>query len=225
MKVLGFIPRRWELYEKAFVHRSASITLPDGSLINNERLEFLGDAILDAIVAEFLFCHYPRKDEGFLSKMRSKIVKRNQLNRIAYELKIDQLLVATSFNFNGGKHVCGNAFEALVGAIYLDKGYKTTKKFITNQIFNQIIDLKELEKVETDFKSRIIEWAQKKHNTIVFNCKEQPNLENPSQTIFIADVIIDGQILGTGDGFSKKEAEQHAAEKALEYIMNSAVIE
>jgi ribonuclease-3 len=217
-EILGFIPRNWALYETAFLHRSASITAPNGASINNERLEFLGDAILDAIVADYLFTIYPYKDEGFLSKMRSKIVKRNQLNMLAFELGIDQLIVSTAFNANGGKYVCGNALEALIGALYLDKGYKRTRSFIVNKLLNNFINLKELEIVESDFKSRIIEWAQKQHNSILFDCKEQQPLEDPTHPIFLAQVIIDGQVVGQGEGFSKKEAEQHAAEMAFDSV-------
>ena len=122
IKLLGFIPGNLNLYELAFVHRSASLVLSNGSNVNNERLEFLGDAILDAVIAEFLFLSYPKKDEGFLSKMRSKIVKRKQLNSLAISFGIDRWVVAHAINQNGGKHICGNAFEALIGAIYLDKG-------------------------------------------------------------------------------------------------------
>ncbi len=219
IKILGYIPRRWKLYEIAFIHRSASLTAGNGTIINNERLEFLGDAILDAIVADYLFNQYPSMDEGFLSKMRSKIVKRNQLNILAFELGIDQLIVSTSFQINGGKYICGNALEALIGAIYLDKGYKKAQKFVIKNILTKLINLAELEKTETDYKSRVIEWAQKQHNTITFDCQEIQSISDPSHPLFIAQVYIDGQLAGKGEGYSKKEAEQHAAENAyLNYI-------
>lgn len=215
IEILGYIPRRWHLYETAFVHRSASQTGKGGSVINNERLEFLGDAVLDAIVADYLFTHYPTMDEGFLSKMRSKIVKRNQLNALAFELGLDQLIISTAFHVNGGKYVCGNALEALIGAMYIDRGYEKTHSFVVNRILKRYINLTELEKTETDFKSRIIEWAQKQHNTINFNCHEQPSAD-PTHPLFVAEVYIDGQMAGTGEGFSKKEAEQKAAEMAYD---------
>jgi len=216
--ILGYIPRRWHLYETAFIHRSASQSGKGGSVINNERLEFLGDAVLDAIVADYLYVRYPSMDEGFLSKMRSKIVKRNQLNILAFELGLDQLIISTSFLVNGGKYVCGNALEALIGAMYLDRGYNKTRAFVINRILNRYINLTELEKTETDFKSRIIEWAQKQHNTINFDCREVQPSNDPTHPLFVAEVYIDGQMAGTGEGFSKKEAEQRAAEMAYDSL-------
>ncbi|MCX7987340.1 MAG: ribonuclease III [Bacteroidales bacterium] len=223
IEILGYIPQNWKLYETAFVHRSASQTDKGGSIINNERLEFLGDAVLDAIVAEYLFAHYPKMDEGFLSKMRSKIVKRNQLNVLAFELGLDQLIVSTSFHVNGGKYVCGNALEALIGAMYLDRGYNKTRSFVVEKILNKYIDLRELEKTETDYKSRIIEWAQKQHNSISFDCREiQPTID-PTHPVFVAEVFIDGQLAGKGEGYSKKEAEQHAAEMAFDNFIKHLI--
>jgi len=209
---LGFIPGNKNLYELAFIHRSASLS--NGSTVNNERLEFLGDAILDAVVAEYLFSAFPKKDEGFLSKMRSKIVKRNHLNSLAINLGIEKLVVTNAINQNGGKHICGNAFEALIGAVYLDKGYKKTKKFIINKILNEQIDLVELETKETDYKSRIIEWAQKRRTEVSFENQEEYT-ENDRSPIFISRVIVTNQLIGQGKGSSKKEAEQNAAEEAF----------
>ena len=214
IKLLGFIPGNKNLYELAFIHRSASLVLSNGSTVNNERLEFLGDAILDAVVAEYLFSAFPKKDEGFLSKMRSKIVKRNHLNSLAINLGIEKLVVTNAINQNGGKHICGNAFEALIGAVYLDKGYKKTKKFIINKILNEQIDLVELETKETDYKSRIIEWAQKRRTEVSFENQEEYT-ENDRSPIFISRVIVTNQLIGQGKGSSKKEAEQNAAEEAF----------
>ena len=211
---MGFIPGNKNLYELAFIHRSASLVLSNGSTVNNERLEFLGDAILDAVVAEYLFSAFPKKDEGFLSKMRSKIVKRNHLNSLAINLGIEKLVVTNAINQNGGKHICGNAFEALIGAVYLDKGYKKTKKFIINKILNEQIDLVELETKETDYKSRIIEWAQKRRTEVSFENQEEYT-ENDRSPIFISRVIVTNQLIGQGKGSSKKEAEQNAAEEAF----------
>lgn len=201
----------------AFTHRSASVILPNGSSVNNERLEFLGDAILDAVVADYLFTYYPNKDEGFLSKMRSKIVKRQQLNVMASALGLDSLIIKGCINSNGGKYIVGNTLEALIGAIYLDKGYEKTKKVVINRIIKQLISFDELEKREFDFKSRIIEWAQKSRSEIIFESQEDyPGKSNTP--IFISRIVVDSQILGEGRGTSKKEAEQNAAEQALTYI-------
>jgi ribonuclease-3 len=142
--LLGFLPNRIRLYEMAFIHKSASVVLPNGEVVNNERLEYLGDAILDAIVADFLFKEFPDKDEGFLTKMRAKMVKRKHLNLLAYRMGIDQLIVSQTNPANISKYLYGNAFEALVGAIYLDKGYKRTAKFIERTI-NRYVDLEKIE--------------------------------------------------------------------------------
>lgn len=213
-KLLGYFPRKWELYELAFIHRSASVFLSDGSTANNERLEFLGDAILDAVIAEYLFSSFPTKDEGFLSKMRSKIVKRKHLNSLAIKIGVNKLIVSNSINANGGKHICGNAFEALIGAIYLDKGYKVAQKFIVEKILDTHIDLEELEYRETDYKSRIIEWAQKSRTEISFESQEEyTSKEEPP--VFVTRVLVSNQLMGQGKGTSKKEAEQNAAEQAF----------
>lgn len=211
--LLGYYPRKWDLYELAFVHRSASVLLGNGTSVNNERLEFLGDAVLDAVIAEFLFDRFPGKDEGFLSKMRSKIVKRKQLNYLAHKIGVNNLVVSNSINYRGGKHISGNAFEALVGAIYLDKGYNKTRDFIIKKILDNHIDLLELEHKETDYKSRIIEWAQKNKAEISFESEEEI-IGNSKIPYFLAKVLISNQLMGQGRGTSKKEAEQHAAEQA-----------
>ena len=221
IKILGFTPRKKELYDIAFLHRSASKVMSNGFVLNNERLEFLGDAILDAIVADYLFSVYPIQDEGFLSKMRSKIVKRQQLNSLAIQLGIDKLVVVNKYETQNGKYLFGNALEALIGAVYLDRGYKISQKFVINNILKRFIDLHNLEFVETDFKSRVIEWAQKNHQNISFDCHEE-NENDYHNPLFVAQVTIEGNILGLGRGYSKKEAEQNAAEMAFLYLQNSS---
>jgi ribonuclease III len=215
--LLGYIPRKWEIYKLAFTHRSASVLLPDGRTVNNERLEFLGDAVLDAVIADYLFFKYQYEDEGFLSKMRSKIVKRKHLNSLAIKVGLKKLIISNSINSNGGKHIYGNAFEALVGAVYLDKGYDKTRKFIIEKILDDHIDLEELEHRETDYKSRIIEWAQKNKTEISFDSQEEYSGHDRSP-IFVSSVMVAGKIMGQGKGASKKEAEQNAAELAFNEI-------
>jgi ribonuclease III len=217
ISLLGYYPGNMALYDLAFVHRSASVLLENGTSLNNERLEFLGDAMLDAVVAEFLFEYYPDKNEGFLSTMRSKIVKRKHLNSLAIKLGFEKLIVSNSFNNNGGKHICGNAFEALIGAIYVDRGYNVTRKFIINKILNTQIDLEELERTESDFKSRIIEWAQKTRTEIKFEIEEEYTGKDHAP-IFISRILVTNQLTGEGKGTSKKEAEQNAAERAFNAI-------
>ncbi len=221
-RILGFQPGNIQIYELAFVHKSASFTLPDGSLVNNERLEYLGDAILDAVVADHLFNIFPHRDEGFLSQMRSKIVKRKYLNQLAKKIGIHGLIIANTDSSERGKHIYGDAFEALVGAVYLDKGYKRTRKFIINNIINKHINMDSLETTESDFKSRLIEWAQKKHQEIVFESFEE-YAEGARVPVFVAEVKIDEKPMGSGRGNSKKEAEQNAAGIALGILQEEKV--
>jgi ribonuclease-3 len=204
-----------KLYEMAFIHKSASLILPDGTTVNNERLEYLGDAILDAIVADYLFRNYPGKDEGFLTKMRSKMVKRKHLNLLALRLGIDKMMVAQTNPVNVSKHLYGNAFEALIGAIYLDKGYYKTSKFI-EQIIKRYVNVERLLKTDSDYKSQLIEWAQKYKLEIIFESREEIKA-NSHLPVFITVVKISGDTIGRGIGNSKKDSEQKAARMGLEH--------
>jgi len=217
IKILGFSPTHMKLYEMAFIHKSASIVLPDGNIVNNERLEYLGDAILDAIVADYLFRHYPGKDEGFLTKMRSKMVKRKHLNLLALRLGIDKLMVSQTNPVNISKHLYGNAFEALVGAIYIDKGYHRTSLFIS-RIIKRYVNLDRLLLTDTDYKSQLIEWAQKHRQEIVFESREEIKA-NTHLPLFITHVKIANDIVGRGIGNSKKDSEQKAAKIGLEHLI------
>ncbi|MFO7829248.1 MAG: ribonuclease III [Bacteroidales bacterium] len=214
----GIYPRNIQVYKIAFTHKSASILLENNQYINNERLEFLGDAILAAIVADYLFSYFPYKKEGFLTKMRSKIVSREQLNEIALNLGLQYHIVSQA-KINGTKNIYGNALEALIGAIYIDKGYKRVKKFIIQKIIKGNIDLNELTKNDSDYKSQIIEWAQKNRIEVKFLDEEVESTEISSQ-YFASTIKVDNRILGTGKGSSKKEAQQHAACQALSEIYN-----
>jgi ribonuclease-3 len=216
VKILGFMPTHMKLYEMAFIHKSASLILPDGTTINNERLEYLGDAILDAIVADYLFRNYPGQDEGFLTKMRSKMVKRKHLNLLALRLGIDKMMVAQTNPVNVSKHLYGNAFEALVGAVYLDKGYHRTSNFI-GQIIKRYVNLERLLKTDSDYKSQLIEWAQKYKQEIVFESREEIKA-NSHLPLFITHVKVAAEIVGRGVGNSKKDSEQKAAKMGLENL-------
>lgn len=216
-KTLGFRPRNYLLYELAFVHKSASIKLMDGSLVNNERLEFLGDAILDAVISHYLFDMYDHQDEGFLTKIRSKIVNRDNLNVLAEKVGIDRLLISNVNQNMIGRNLYGNALEALIGAIYLDRGYRFTKKYLIRRVIHHHLDLKELEITEIDFKSQVIEWAQKNKKEIRFCSSDHFDPENKSLH-FSVQLYIDNQHVGFGEGLSKKEAEQHASEEALQAL-------
>lgn len=200
----------------AFTHKSASIILPKGEVINNERLEYLGDAILDAVVADYLFRHYPDKDEGSLTKMRSKMVKRKHLNLLAYRLGLHKLIVSHTHPGNLSKYLYGNAFEALIGAIYVDKGFKKACIFI-EYILKKNVDLDRLLRSDFDYKSQLIEWAQKNKQELVFESKEEIKGDSHIPQ-FITTIRILNENAGKGTGYSKKEAEQKAAKAALEQI-------
>lgn len=215
--IIGFVPGRVKLYEMAFIHKSASVVLPSGEVINNERLEYLGDAILDAVVADYLFRTFPDKDEGFLTKMRSKMVKRKHLNLLAYRIGLSKLVVSHTNPRNESKHLYGNAFEALTGAIYLDKGFKKACHFV-ERIINKYVDIEKLKLSDSDYKSRLIEWAQKNKVEVVFDSHEEfPGGTKIPQ--FVSNIRMMNQDLGKGMGNSKKDAEQKAAKIALENIL------
>ena len=212
MKCLtGFYPRNAELYRLAF--RNKSGTSQDDSEIpgNNERLEYLGDAILGSVIAEFLFKRFPFKDEGFLTEMRSKIVSRHHLNKLALKLGLDEFILEDRDTIS--KSVYGNAFEALVGAIYLDRGHKTTTGFIVGRILKHHVDLEELENTELNFKGKLIDWGQKERKEIIFELVEEI-VDGRDKKYRIA-IKIDGDNRGEAVDFSKKRAEQKAAELAL----------
>ena len=217
VRILGFLPGKQCLYENAFIHKSASTTLKNGHVINNERLEYLGDAILDAVIADYLYTRFPDKDEGFLTQLRAKLVKRKMLNKLAVNLGIAPLLVSRTNADQSKINLLGNAFEALIGAIYLDKGYVRTKRYVIKKVFNKYVDLEKLSIKESDFKSRIIEWAQKNKQEISFVSREDP-IEGSNIFHYTAKLILEEKEMGTGNGHSKKEAEQKAAEQALSNI-------
>jgi ribonuclease-3 len=217
IRILGFLPGKQRLYEIAFIHKSASTTHKNGQVINNERLEYLGDAILDAVIADYLYTCFPDRDEGFLTQLRAKLVKRKMLNKLADNLGIATLLVSRTNSDQSQINLLGNAFEALIGAIYLDKGYVRTKRYVIKRVLKKYVDLERLSRKESDFKSRIIEWAQKNKQEISFVSREDTN-EGSNVTHYTAQLILENKEMGTGNGYSKKEAEQKAAEQALNNI-------
>lgn len=217
VRILGFLPGKQCLYEIAFIHKSASTTLKNGQVINNERLEYLGDAILDAVIADYLYTRFPDKNEGFLTQLKAKLVKRKMLNKLAVNLGIAPLLVSRTNADQSKINLLGNAFEALIGAIYLDKGYVRTKRYVIKKVFNKYVDLEKLSIKESDFKSRIIEWAQKNKQEISFVSREDPN-EGSNIIHYTVKLILEEKEMGKGSGHSKKEAEQKAAKQALSNI-------
>jgi len=221
-KQLKINPRNVKLYELAFLHRSASLTLADGSVVNNERLEFLGDAVIDAVIADYLFRTFPQEREGFLTRMRSKIVNRVQLDLIASEMGLIQAVVSHGTSTETlKKRICGEALEALIGAMYIDKGYKRTRKYITNHILEKFTDLNQLMETETDFKSRLIEWGQKNKLQVEFETIEKYYDKSEKGLLFSVRVIISTVPIAKGKGKSKKEAEQMASQKALDLVSAS----
>jgi ribonuclease-3 len=212
--VTSITPDNIYLYTLALTHTSFVKQNTSGKQETNERLEFLGDSILGAVVAEFLFKKFPYKDEGFLTEIRSRIVNRESLNQIALRIGLNKLVKIDQKDQNARyKSINGNALEALVGAIYLDKGYKTTKKFILDKLIKPHFDLPTLVNTTTNFKSKLIEWAQGQNKNIRFEIVNQRQFGNSSE--FTAEVLVNDQTIATGSGYSKKKAEQSAAEKAL----------
>ena len=215
--MLNFYPHNITLYEQALLHKSSSIRLKNGKWINNERLEFLGDAILDAIVADIVFKEFEYKKEGFLTNMRSKIVQRETLNRLALELEIDKLVKSSAQNSTHATHMYGNALEALIGAIYLDQGYRTAKKFVQEQLIQKHLNIETVAKQDANFKSGLIEWCQKQKYSIDFQIIDH-HIDLHNNPIFTASAYIMGIDAGKGTGHSKKEAHQRAAKEALARI-------
>lgn len=219
-KMLGFYPNNLKYYKQALIHKSSSVVLDNGCAQNNERLEFLGDAILDAVVADLLFHHFEEKKEGFLTNTRSKIVQRETLNKLAVEIGLDKHIIFSTKSYSHNNYMYGNAFEALIGAIYLDQGYEICRKFIESRIIDQFIDLDRVATTELNFKSKLIEWGQKNKYRISFELIEECQDEqcNP---IFQTEVLIEGCSGGRGLGYSKKESQQNASSKALELLKSS----
>ena len=208
--IFGFKPKNIFLYELAFTHVSANTTAPNGKKISNERLEYLGDAILGAIIAEYLYKKYPNTDEGFLTESRSKIVSRAGLGKLAHKLGMDNYAIVST-SFSGSKSLSGDIFEAFIGAVYIDRGYEFTKKIIIDKIFGNLIDIEEVLQKEGNYKSRLLEICQKEKKTLEFQIVKEENSKN--RKLFWVEIIIDGQPTGyKACEHNIKAAEQLAAE-------------
>ena len=223
-KMLGFYPRNISIYEQALLHKSSPIKSEQGRLLNNERLEFLGDAILDAVVADIVYKKFEGKREGFLTNTRSKIVQRETLNRLAIEIGLDKLIKYSARQSSHNSYMCGNAFEALVGAIYLDRGYRACKHFMEHRIIGPYINLEKISRKEVNFKSKLIEWSQKNRVELTFELITQSHDQCFSPT-FESEVLIEGIPAGRGIGYSKKESQQRAAHEAMGKIKDSVFME
>ena len=215
--LIGFYPQNLKLYDLAFVHKSASVIDSRGNFTNNERLEYLGDAVLSAAIADFLYNRFPQEDEGFLTKTRSKLVNRSFLTKLTYDMGLNVYIDSNTTKNIDNSHIYGDALEALIGAIYLDKDYSAAKYFITKRILSKFVNLAEIEQNDLNFKSRLIEWSQKNKKELEFDTTEEVN-ERTKQPKFTAVVKIDNVKVGTGTGASKKEAHQNAARQSLEKL-------
>lgn len=211
--VLGFQPKQLRFYEIALTHRSSS----DEISRNNERLEFLGDAMLGAIVGEFLFRKYPSQDEGFLTEIRSRIVRRESLNAIATRMGIEKIVQYNKYDRGLSRsHIFGNALEALIGAIYLDRGYELTRHFVLNELIKNYIDLDTIEKTDTNYKNQLLTWAQKNMVSITF--EELDVQQEGIKRMFTIGIKMDETIIATGTGYNKKDAGQVAAQHAMQHL-------
>ncbi len=213
--ILGFYPRNINLYREALLHKSCSRHMQGKKRVNNERLEFLGDAVLSAVVADILYEHYSKKQEGFLTTLRSRLVRRDTLNKLAEQIGLDKFIehhgpATTAHNSN----MSGNAFEALFGAIYLDRGYSYCVRFMKKQIFEHYIDIDATAQTEENFKSRMLEWCQKRQLTFRFECSDSVAKDGHTP-VFTSTLIVEDMVCGSGKGYSKKESQQLAAKEAL----------
>ncbi len=215
--ILGFYPIKLEYYKTAFIHKSASYIDHTGKIVNNERLEFLGDAILGAVVGDFLFNRYPSADEGFLTQTRSKLVNRSMLTGLAHKMGLDNFIITHIKRFTVNKHIPGNTLEAFIGAVYLDMGYNITQEFIEQRILYKHVDIAKVISAEDNYKSRVLEWGQRAKVSISFDTQE---IENSTPVQFKSKIYLNDEFYGEGQGGSKKEAEQKAAQVALTKIKN-----
>ncbi|MBR5686787.1 MAG: ribonuclease III [Prevotella sp.] len=214
--IIGFYPKDIRYYKLALMHKSI-MRREKGKPLNNERLEFLGDAILGAVVGDIVYRHFEKRKEGFLTNTRSKIVQRDTLNKLAEETGLTKLIISSGHISSHNNYMGGNAFEALVGAIYLDKGYDACMRFMQKRILKQLINIDKVAYKEVNFKSKLIEWSQKNKVQIDFELVKQNKDETGSPTFQYA-VVLEGVKCCTGKGYSKKESQQEASKLTLERL-------
>jgi ribonuclease-3 len=218
--LLGFYPTNLRIYDIAVIHKSASKVDSQGNYVNNERLEYLGDAILGAAIADFLYNRFPNQDEGYLTQMRSKLVNRSFLTQLTYQIGLNHYIQSNTTSTIESSHIYGDTLEALIGAIYLDKGYPEAKKFITRKLLNNYVNLVEVQNTNTNYKSQLIEWSQKNKRAVSFDTVDESKNDG-KQPWFVASIEVDAELWGKGTGTSKKEAQQNASKVAIEKINNS----
>ncbi len=212
--IIGFTPANLGIFKLAFSHKSNQGD-KGYAIQNNERLEYLGDAVLGTIVAEYLFKKYPNSNEGFLTKMRSKIVKRKSLNKIGDKMGLEYLLQEYN-NTRLSRSMLGNAVEALVGAVYLEQGYNRTQDFVIRKILRSYVDIHELERFDDNYKSQLLEWCQKHGRSVSYKLLARYKFEKRDR--FKVAVVINGEKMATADDFNKKAAEQTASERAMQAL-------
>lgn len=215
--IIGFYPHDISLYKLALMHKSMYKRNAKGKPVNNERLEFLGDAVLDAAVGDIVYRHFPGKREGFLTNTRSKLVQRETLGRLAQEMGITQLILSSGRSMSHNSYMGGNAFEALVGALYLDRGYDACMQFLQKRILKQMINIDKVAYKEVNFKSKLIEWAQKNRVRLDFRLVEQ-HKDNNGSPVFTYMVELEGVDGCDATGYSKKESQQMASKRTLEKL-------
>ena len=216
-KILGFYPQRISLYKQALMHKSVMRRNDNGRPMNNERLEFLGDAILSAIVGDIVYEHFPGKREGFLTNTRSKLVQREMLNRLAQDMGINQLVYSEGNIFSHNNYMGGNAFEALVGAIYIDRGYDACMRFMKKRILANLVNIDIVAEKEVNFKSRLLEWCQKHKFEIEYRMLDM-KMDKDGNPTFDFVVVVEGIECGTGTGYSKKESQQKASRVTIDRL-------
>ncbi len=216
--ILGFYPHDISVYKQALLHKSAGQKNEKGRPINNERLEFLGDAVLDCVVGDIVFRHFQGKREGFLTNTRSKLVSRSTLGKLAQEMGIAQLIKSTGHSTSHNSYMNGNAFEALVGAVYLDRGYDACMRFMEKRILSQVINIDKVAYKEVNFKSKLLEWSQKNRVKMEFRELEQSKDANTGSPVFTTQVFLEGIEGCKGTGFSKKESHQQASKETLQRL-------
>ncbi|WP_448520350.1 ribonuclease III [Rhodoflexus sp.] len=222
-QITGKKPVNLQLYKLALIHSSVAKEMRDGYRESNERLEYLGDAILGAVVAEYLFKKYPYKDEGFLTEIRSRIVSRESLNLLARKIGLDHLVVYDTKRSKSSpqsfKYLYGDAMEAFVGAVFLDQGFQYCRRFIIDKLLGNHFDMDEVVETDTNYKSKLIEWAQRSNKQVRFELLSERS--HGAHRQFKVQVILDGEEVSRGNGYSKKKAEQDAARKACEQLIIS----
>ncbi len=215
--IIGFYPEDISYYKMALTHKSSGQRNDKGRPLNNERLEFLGDAMLDAVVGHIVFDHFEGKREGFLTNTRSKLVSRDTLGKLADEMGLTELVRSNGQSRSHNSYMAGNAFEALVGAIYLDQGYTAVMRFMKKRILDQMVNIDKVAYKEVNFKSKLLEWTQKNRVRMEFKMQKQ-EVDKQGSPIFGFQVFIEGVAGGVGQGYSKKEAQQEASKETLQRL-------